>query len=658
MANMVTSIVMQLVDRVTSPVRRIQQSLSRMSQRSGLDRLGRAARQVGVQMGFAVQQAKVLAIRAAAIGAAAAAGAWGVSRLVGRVTEAGNAIKESSERLGVGSTWLQEWLYVGRQFGVQNDAMVDGLKELGLRADEFIMTAGGPAAEAFKRLGIDHKDLRKTKGNTEAMFDLVMDRLRGVTNFAARQRLVDEIFGGSGGEQMAAMVSMTTEEIEKMKRAAQDSGSIFTEEQIEQSREYTRQMGNFGLRLTGIQNTIVGGLLPGINQWLERLDLWVQKNKAMIRVKVEDALTRIWNALKLVGGAVSWVADRVGGFGNLLIGIAGIMAGKFVLSVGMAAWSLGVFAKDALVFSITGLARLGRGLLVAGSRLAVFAARGVAMAAMSLVSLSRGLIGLAARAVPAAIMGIRAMSLALLTTPVGWIITGITAVAGIAFLLYKNWDGVAAWFGQMWEGVKRFFSQSPGQIARQLVSFSPAVLIYRNWEGITAWFGKMWEGVKTFFTQGIGNIAKDLLGFDPAQLLRVGVNKVFDLLEPGALTDTGSKWIGGLWDGIKARWSQLTAWLRTSVADLTSWMPDWAKERLGIGSMAAPAAGGSPRAALGAPVATPGSVPTLAGQRSQVDVGGQLKIKIDSEGRARVQEARSRGGMDFDVDAGVLGVAG
>ncbi len=658
MASMTTSIVMQLVDRITSPIRRIQQTMSRLSQSARFDRLSRSARQLGVQMGFAIQQAKALAMRTAALGAMAVAGAWGVSRLVGRVTDVGKAIKESSERLGVGSTWLQEWIYVGRQFGVQNDSMVDGLKELGLRADEFIMTAGGPAAEAFKRLGIDHKDLRKTKGNTEAMFDLVMSRLRGVTNFAARQRLVDELFGGSGGEQMAAMVSMTTEEIEKMKRAAHDAGGILTPEQIEQSREYSRQLGDLQSRFFGIQSVIVGGVLPAINNWLLRVSSLISANKAMISDGINQGLTRIWNVLKMVGRAVSFVADRVGGFGNLLIGVAGIMAGKFVLSVGLAAWGLGVFAKNALVWSATGLLRLGRGVALAGAGLVRFAVGGVAMAATSLVSLSRGLLGLAARAVPAVIGAIRAMSLALLTTPVGWIITGITAVAGIAFLLYKNWDGVAAWFGNMWEGVKRFFSQSPGQIAQQLASFSPAMLIYRNWGGITSWFGKMWEGVKTFFTQGIGELVKRLVGFNPATLLGQGIDAVFGMFETKSLAETGTRWISGLWDGIKARWSQLTAWLRTSVADLTSWMPSWAKDRLGIGSMAALAAGGSPVAALGAPVATPGSVPSLAGQRSHVDVGGQLKIKIDSEGRARVQEARSRGGMDFDVDSGILGMAG
>lgn len=657
MANMVTSIVMQLVDRVTRPVRRIQQSLSGLARQAGFDRLSRSARQVGVQFGHTIRQAGILAKRVAMLGAAGLAGAWGVSRLVGKVTEAGNAIKLSSERLGVGSTWLQEWLYVGRQFGVENDAMVDGLKELSLRADEWIMTAGGPAAEAFKRLGISHKDMQATKGNTEAMFDLVMSRLRGVTNFAARQRLVDELFGGSGGEQMAAMVNMTTEEIEKMKQAARDAGGILTPEQIEQSRVYTRQMGDLRDRFGSIQTTIVGSILPAMNDWLLRVSELITANKDLISGGIREGLTQIWAALRAVGGAVGQVARLVGGFGNLLIIVASVLAAKFVFSLVLAAAATVVLAKDVVLVAARLSVNLIRAVLSATAALVAFAARGVAGAATSLIAFSRGLIGLAARAIPAAIMGIRAMSMALLTTPVGWIIAGITAVAGLAYLLYKNWDGVAAWFGDMWEGVKAFFSQSPAEIARDLLSFSPAMLIYRNWDGIAKWFGEIWEGVKTFFTEGVGEVSKQLLGFNPAELLSQGIDAVFGMFETKSLTETGTKWIGGLWDGIKERWNQLTAWLRGSVADLTSWMPDWAKERLGIGSMAAPVVAGDPQASLGPTAATPGMAPVLAGQRNQVDVGGQLKIQIDSEGRARVKEARSRGGMDFDVDAGVLGVA-
>nr|WP_321266786.1 phage tail tape measure protein [Alcaligenes faecalis] len=656
MANMVTSIVMQLVDRVTRPVRRIQQSLSGMAHKAGLDRLGRSARQVGVQMGFVIGQAKVLGARLLALGALGGAAAWGVTRLVKSYTEPTDAAVKLSRRLSMTYEQLQLLTgAAGRMTTLGAPEMASNLEQFERRMGDAVAGVG-EAADAYKWAGIK---LRDSNGQVKSSVDVLMevaDKMANIKHAGMQQRFANALFGRSGAD-MINMLRDGRKGIETEMDAWSRTGQLISQEDAEDAERFNDNLGELTGTVSGLRNRLAAGLVPAMNKWLEGISSLIQANRELIGGRIREGLTQIWSAFKMAGSVVSWVADRVGGFGNLLVGVAGIMAGKFVLSVGMAAWSLGVFAKDAIVYAITALARFGRGLVAAGARLVVFAARGVAVAATSLVSLSRGLIGLAARAVPAAIMGIRAMSLALLTTPVGWIITGITAVAGIAYLLYKNWDGVAAWFGKLWEGVKAFFSQSPAEIAKQLVAFSPAGLVYRHWEGITTWFGKMWEGVKTFFVQGVGEVAKQLLGFNPAVLLGQGVDAVFGMFETKSLAETGTKWISGLWDGIKARWSQLTSWLRASVADLTSWMPDWAKDRLGIGSMAAPVAGGSPQAALGAPVATPGMVPGMAAQRSQVDVGGQLKIQIDSEGRARVKEARSRGGMGFDVDAGVLGMA-
>lgn len=641
MANMVTSIVMRLVDQVTRPVRGIQRSLSGLAQRAGLDRLGRAARQVGTQMGHAINQAKALGKQALVLGGLAAGAVWGVNRLVSGVAELGNEVQTASERLGVGTDWLQQWQYVGRQFGVQNDAMVDGLKELSLRADEFVLTAGGPAADAFGRLGITTAQLKKTKGNTDALFDLVLGRLREVDNFAARQRLVDEIFGGAGGEQMAQMVSATKEEIEAMMRSAKQVGAIIPPEEIAAAREYTRQMGDLQQMLTGIRTSVVGALLPAVTEWAKRMGELGRANREAISQRILEGLREFWSMLRPIGNAVSWVAERVGGFGNLLGGVAAVMATRLIVSI---------------LLVVASLLKLGYTAVVVGARLTASFLGG-------LLSVSRGLVGLAARAIPAAIAGIRALSLAFLTTPVGWIVTGIAAVAGAVYLIYRNWDSIAAWFGQLWQGIKAFFSRGIGDIAGDLLAFSPVGLIYNNWSAITAWFGNLWRGVRAFFSRSIGEIAQDLLAFNPATLLAKGIDAVFELFGARPLTEIGGQWVGGLWDGISARWDQLTGWLRGKVAELTSWIPAWARDRLGIGAGAPgataapglpPPAPSAPPVALGAPVGRGSGA--MAAPVARADVGGELRIVIDNQGRPRVTEARRNGGLDFEVDSGSLGM--
>lgn len=584
MSNMVTSVVMQLVDRVTTPVRRIQRSLSGLSQRAGLDRLSSSARRVGQSLGTVMERARGLGERMLWMGGIAAGTAWGTERLVSGVTDLGNEVKNAAERVNVGTTWLQEWQYVGRQFGVQNDALVDGLKELSMRADEFVMTAGGPAAEAFGRLGIGIDELRKTGGRTEAMFDLVREKLARVENDAARQRIMDEIFGGTGAEQMVEMLAASREEIERMMQAGRDRGAILSEEEIENSREYTRQMGDLRTVLFSIQASVVGDLLPAINEWIGRMGALGQANREAVASDIVDGIRDIWRGIQMVGAAVSWAADAVGGYGNLIIWLAALMGGRLVLAIGS---------------TVVSLYRLGA-LIVTTATTAIPAM------ASAMASMARGLVGLAARAVPAAIAGIRALGLAMMTTPIGWIIAGVTAVAGAVYLIYRNWDGISKWFGNLWQGIKGFFSQ------------------------------------------GIGDIAQQLLAFSPAALLMKGVDAVFEMFGARPLTEMGQEWIGGLWDGISAKWTALTGWLSERITGLIEWMPDWVKDRLGISGMAAPMPTGAP--------VTEGRPSPVSGA-ARADVGGELRIVVDSEGRPRVTEARRNGGMDFNVESGVLGVA-
>lgn len=69
----------------------------------------------------------------------------------------------------------------------------------------------------------------------------------------------------------------------------------------------------------------------------------------------------------------------------------------------------------------------------------------------SVTATSGGVVGMVGRMVPAFVGGIRAMSMALVTNPIGAIIAGI-AVAGL--MIYRHWDGVKAFLVGTFEGVK------------------------------------------------------------------------------------------------------------------------------------------------------------------------------------------------------------
>ncbi|MFQ1853780.1 phage tail tape measure protein [Aeromonas veronii] len=129
-------------------------------------------------------------------------------------------------------------------------------------------------------------------------------------------------------------------------------------------------------------------------------------------------------------------------------------------------------------------------------------------------------------------LGVLKLGVAMLTTPLGWIIMGIAAIAAGAFLLYQNWSGVKEWFVGIWEQCKPPLAAF-WEFLKAAFAFSPLGLLTQNWSAIWAFF---------------------------------------DTLPAGAAAK-GQAIIDGLIGGISAKWQELKA----KLAELTSYLPDWMK---------------------------------------------------------------------------------
>lgn len=588
MSRMVTSVVLELVDRVTRPVRGVQQSLAGLSRRAGLDRLAARGRAVATATRGMVTEFTSLTKRLAMVGGAAAGAVWGLRRLVGGFTEPADEAIKLSRRISMTFEELQ--LLSGA--ADRMSSMGDG--ELGSNLEAFTYRLGQAAAgmgESAKAMAWAGIDMRDGEGNMRSSMDVLMDiadKMASIDSEEMQARFARAMFGRSG-TSMIDMLREGREGLQAEMDAWARTGQLISEEDAVDAETYNTILGELDGTIKGLRNAVVIGLVPALTEWLETITPLIQANREMITGEVLRRMGDFWRAVQTIGSVIGWVADRVGGMGNLLAILAVLMARRFLLSAFMAVRALGLFGWEALKIAV----------------------RFAPMLAAGLMSMARGFMALAARAVPAAIAGIRALSVALLTTPVGWIVTAVAALAGVVYLIYRHWGAVGPWFRSLWEGIKDWFSQ------------------------------------------GIGGITRDLLSWSPASILLRAVDAVFEMFGMRPLTEVGREWIGGLWSGISERWGQLTSWLSESIEGLTSWMPDWARDRLGLSDLgAAPDAG--PEAALGAPVAQQGVREAM--RESRTEVGGELHIRIDSEGRPRVQNARQRGPMGFDVDAGMLGV--
>lgn len=182
----------------------------------------------------------------------------GLSEIVSssrQVVEGLANIGNEAKRAGLSAQAFQEWSFVAETNRISVDALVDGFKELNLRADEFIATGVGPAAEAFGRLGYRAEDLKRKLEDPSALMLEIMERLEGMDK-AAQIRIADEIFGGTGGERFVELLGQGEGALRDTIARAHEAGAVLDDELIQKADELDRRFrelqttaGNFFKRV-------------------------------------------------------------------------------------------------------------------------------------------------------------------------------------------------------------------------------------------------------------------------------------------------------------------------------------------------------------------------------------------------------------------------
>ena len=145
-------------------------------------------------------------------------------------------VDREARKAGVTAKVWQEWTYVATATGMSIDGVTDALKELNIRGDEFAKTGKGSAEEAFQRLGFSATDVAQKLKDPTRFLDEIIAKLQQM-DMAAQTRILDEVFGGQGAEEMAKVLGLSVAEIQKMRSEA----ATFTEEQIEAAKKIDRE---------------------------------------------------------------------------------------------------------------------------------------------------------------------------------------------------------------------------------------------------------------------------------------------------------------------------------------------------------------------------------------------------------------------------------
>ncbi len=182
------------------------------------------------------------------VGGVVAGGVAGIAAQINTVAESIAQIGDEAKRAGVSAQAFQEWKFVAEQNRIGIDQMVDGLKELNLRADEFVLTGKGSAAEAFQRMGYSADELKKKLKDPSDLMLEIIGRL-GKMDKAAQIRIADELFGGSAGERFVELLDQGEQGIRDTIQRAHELGVVLNDDVIQKADELNR-------RFNEISNTV------------------------------------------------------------------------------------------------------------------------------------------------------------------------------------------------------------------------------------------------------------------------------------------------------------------------------------------------------------------------------------------------------------------
>lgn len=238
---------------------------------------------------------------------------------------------------------------------------------------------------------------------------------------------------------------------------------------------------------------------------------------------------------------------------------------------------------------------------------------------MSLLTIKGGglfstLWGLGAKALPLIAGAVKSLSIALLTTPIGW---AVMAIAASALLIWKYWEPIKAFFSGLWEQVKAAFDGGIAGVTALIVNWSPLGLFYKAFSATLGFFGvempgrlseagakmvaglvggikslggslwetvlSLWEEVKQAFNGGLLGVSALIINWSPLGLFYQAFAAVLDYLGlelPGKFTEFGSMMMSGLVAGIKSMGGAVKGAVVGAAESATGWF----KEKLGIES--------------------------------------------------------------------------
>lgn len=341
--------------------------------------------------------------------------------------------------------------------GLGSENVTDLAEEMINKLGEVDPSKLGAVTDSFAQMGLNLRDVIKL--NPEDQFNTITDALLKMEDATQAASAADQIFGGEGNKVIATLrlQGKSMEDITKnyqMMNFRTDQSRKGAEDMAKAQSKTAKIIGSLTQEVSGLIGKALAPMIDKFNEWMIN-------NKELISQNLDKLFNSIGNSIGDVGQHM-----------ETLIGWIGDLGANFSEFVKWAKW-VGIATA-----AVTGLAVAMNALIGVFTVLNIVLANPVILAVVAVVG----------------------------------------ALAGAAYLVYKNWDGISAWFSDMWESIKTTFNIG-FEFIKSAFGWSPLGMIIENWSGITDYFASLFGGITDMYQSTVGavmnkvNAAKDFFSF-------------------------------------------------------------------------------------------------------------------------------------------------
>lgn len=198
----------------------------------------------------------------AALGAAGIATAGALYSTASATAEAGDNIDKMSQKLGVSSTFYQEWDAVLQHSGTSMDAQSATFKKLANAAQD----ASADQVKAFEAIGLSMEDVQSM--STEDLFTSVITGLQGMEEGTERTALATDLLG-KGAMEMGALLNTSAEDTQGMINTVHELGGVMSEDAVKNAAAFQDSLQDLQTSLGGVMNSAMAELLPSFTQIMD-----------------------------------------------------------------------------------------------------------------------------------------------------------------------------------------------------------------------------------------------------------------------------------------------------------------------------------------------------------------------------------------------------